>query len=229
MEKKSDYLLLIGISILILATPIIFTRPSFCDWFDLTKTGPIGDTIGGITAPIINILGACFVYFSFREQLKANKIQTDSLKIEVKRNEQERKYNSLMTDINNLRMDINDFRLLGKSDRTGANALFEFETNIQNYSEQMLSDSIKSVVFKNFYFLIASTDNLLKNIQKSDLTEYDKKDLSEKLLYLYTSKVGTHAQNIITIYNKKNVEHELLSMLVKAEKNLTEFIVMNHI
>jgi hypothetical protein len=134
-----------------------------------------------------------------------------------------------MTDINNLRMDINDFRLLGKSDRTGTNALFEFETNIQNYSEQMLSDSIKSAVFKNFYFLIATTDNLLKNIQKSDLTEYDKKDLSEKLLYLYTSKVGTHAQNIITIYNKKKVEHELISMLVKAEKNLTEFIVMNHI
>lgn len=37
-------------------------------------TGPIGDTLGGLTAPFIGLLSAILVYMSFQEQVKANRL-----------------------------------------------------------------------------------------------------------------------------------------------------------
>lgn len=47
--------------------------------FDWSKTGVIGDTFGGLTAPFVNLVGAILVYISFEAQRKANKIQQDDL------------------------------------------------------------------------------------------------------------------------------------------------------
>lgn len=58
--------------LLILTTfiaPIVLTQSSFIDF---TNTGQIGDTIGGLTAPFLNLLGAILIYSTFKEQIKAN-------------------------------------------------------------------------------------------------------------------------------------------------------------
>ncbi|WP_419212707.1 hypothetical protein ACNR9Q_00955 [Maribacter sp. X9] len=69
-NTKKQRLLLISVVLLILLTPIIFTQlPPI---FDFTETGNIGDTIGGITAPFINLLAAFLVYRSFTAQIAAN-------------------------------------------------------------------------------------------------------------------------------------------------------------
>lgn len=44
--------------------------------------GEIGDTIGGLTAPIIGLISALLVYVSFREQRIANEIQIKALEEE---------------------------------------------------------------------------------------------------------------------------------------------------
>ena len=49
--------------------PIVLTQNGFIDF---TKTGAIGDTIGGLTAPFLNLLGALLIYSTFKEQIKAN-------------------------------------------------------------------------------------------------------------------------------------------------------------
>lgn len=54
--------------------PYLFTRNSLL-WFSFEETGPIGDTIGGITAPFVNLLAAFLVYKSFHAQINANYIQ----------------------------------------------------------------------------------------------------------------------------------------------------------
>lgn len=43
-------------------------------------TDAIGDTIGGITAPFLNLAGAVLIYLSFSQQMEANKIQFNALK-----------------------------------------------------------------------------------------------------------------------------------------------------
>jgi hypothetical protein len=67
--------LLIGLILLGIVLPVYIYLISFMDWgFDLTDKGTIGDAIGGITAPIIGIIGAMLVYLSFRSQVRANQL-----------------------------------------------------------------------------------------------------------------------------------------------------------
>lgn len=67
-------LLIIGVACLIFGAPWLLTQPAFYARFNYESTGAIGDTIGGLTAPFINGLGAILVYIAFREQVKANKL-----------------------------------------------------------------------------------------------------------------------------------------------------------
>ena len=66
---KKPWFLLVVIT-LILLTPILFTQ--IYSGIEFGNPAEIGDTIGGITAPFINIGAAILVYLSFNEQIKAN-------------------------------------------------------------------------------------------------------------------------------------------------------------
>ena len=54
--------------------PFIFTRhyPFGWDWLDFSQTGDIGDTIGGITAPIVGLISILLLWWTLKEQLKFN-------------------------------------------------------------------------------------------------------------------------------------------------------------
>ncbi|WP_283687379.1 putative phage abortive infection protein [Dysgonomonas sp. Marseille-Q5470] len=75
MKKKVIFIgiiALVGIVVTLLA-PILFTRG--LTQYDFTETGEIGDTIGGITAPIIGILSVIFLIWTLWEQIDFNKKQ----------------------------------------------------------------------------------------------------------------------------------------------------------
>jgi hypothetical protein len=92
--------LLIGFSSILIA-PWLFTRTwGFIKFGQVT--GTIGDTIGGITAPITGLLGAFLVYKALKEQVVANKIITDQFK--------EQKTHQFLTDqVSFLRDDLDQF------------------------------------------------------------------------------------------------------------------------
>lgn len=62
--------------------PALLTRPNFCSWFDFSETGQIGDTIAGITAPIIGLISIYLLVRTLNEQLAFNKLQADLQKDE---------------------------------------------------------------------------------------------------------------------------------------------------
>lgn len=66
---------IISVLVLIIAVPYLFTQFSLGVSFE--KTGQIGDTIGGITAPFVNLLAAYLVYKSFSAQIQANANQRE--------------------------------------------------------------------------------------------------------------------------------------------------------
>ncbi|WP_313580484.1 hypothetical protein [Chishuiella sp.] len=70
--KIATWVLLFGGILLILA-PYFLSKESCFGTFN-ESTGVIGDTIGGITAPISNIIGAILVYLALKAQVKANEI-----------------------------------------------------------------------------------------------------------------------------------------------------------
>lgn len=102
--KKNEQILLIGLVVFVIfsfATPFLLTRNGLI-CLDFTKSGNIGDTIGGITAPFFSLLGSVLVYFSFRAQMQMNIIQMENLedqqrqikeqKARIKAQEEEKKY-----------------------------------------------------------------------------------------------------------------------------------------
>ncbi len=103
-EINYEIVILVGLALIIIA-PIVFTSAARLKIFNFTETGPIGDTIGGITAPFVGILGAVLVYISFREQQKANRIQWKALKKENKKNKKQSNfeflYNFFLNEIKN--------------------------------------------------------------------------------------------------------------------------------
>ncbi len=81
LDRKAILIGLMGLIILVIF-PILATKYS---WIDFSTSGQIGDTIGGLTAPIVGIFSALLIYFSFRAQIMANYIvqsQIDEQKLE---------------------------------------------------------------------------------------------------------------------------------------------------
>lgn len=69
--KRKWIILLVVYLVLIIFSPVLFSKISTWISFD-ASSGAIGDTIGGITAPFINLFAAFLVYLSFNAQIKAN-------------------------------------------------------------------------------------------------------------------------------------------------------------
>lgn len=72
-------LILLSIVCLLFAgfAPMVFTLAS--SGIDFTKTGQIGDTIGGLMGPFIAIAGVLMTFVAFLIQVRANEIQKEQL------------------------------------------------------------------------------------------------------------------------------------------------------
>lgn len=91
MEKKETYsvypskklaiLLFIATIIILFLTIWLFTRNSVIAGFDLSNKGAIGDAINGITGPIIALISAALLFYSFQAQLEANRRQLEANKM----------------------------------------------------------------------------------------------------------------------------------------------------
>lgn len=81
-HDRSDVIQLAMLLLLvIIVAPVLFTLPFFDAYrSESGGTAEIGDTIGGLTSPFINGIGAILVYLAFKEQVKAT-IQTRNLEI----------------------------------------------------------------------------------------------------------------------------------------------------
>jgi len=104
--KRLDYIA-IGIGVVglifLFAFPIVATQKHF--GYDFTNTGQIGDTVGGLTAPIIGFFSTLLIYFSFRAQIKANYIVQSQIDDQKKEDE----LKSLMEIYKEIKESLQDF------------------------------------------------------------------------------------------------------------------------
>ena len=59
-----------------LVLPVLFTRSGL----SFSETGDIGDTIGGITAPISSLVGSILVFLALKGQILANKFTQEQIR-----------------------------------------------------------------------------------------------------------------------------------------------------
>lgn len=75
---RAKWLLFVG-GLVILITPFVLTGHYFYERFNFSETGQIGDTIGGITAPFMNLIGAFLIFYALKAQVKANELIQDQI------------------------------------------------------------------------------------------------------------------------------------------------------
>lgn len=75
---------------------VIFTSPTLLNRFNLTETGNIGSTIGGITAPLLGIITTILLYITLNKQIDSitdQRIKNESDMIFLLLNQLDNEYN----------------------------------------------------------------------------------------------------------------------------------------
>lgn len=238
--KQSKILFLIGI-LFVIIIPIILTQFSFL--FDFTNTGQIGDTIGGITSPITNLIGAILVYYAFLVQLDANKlifqqIQEEKSEQKITKNREyifeifkflkEEFYS--FTIIRDKRIGSGDQKRYVLVEYKGAEAMEKmFQQLMNNHDEDdWHRDNIKLLEFLN---IISLFKNFLTKLVEVDIPTIDKKFFLENVEYIYSSKMKVSIEKMIEPCSKCGEFHggnpdkiieintEIYNLIEKIRKN----------
>ena len=161
----------------IFLAPYIFTRETFL-WFDFEKTGQIGDTIGGITAPVINLFAALLIYIAFKEQVRANEIQISALKEEKTSRINDIRYETIISELN---WCANEYDKISYKEVVGVKAI---DMIIRDRYSERITDSEILLMYQNIFGLKNYLNKLTTMIESIHSDEY-KAILSNKLLLVY--------------------------------------------
>ncbi len=142
-------LLLLAISLPV----IVIVAAISTDHIGLNNTGQLGDTLGGLAGPFVNLIAALLVYLSFLQQKKANTIQINALQDEKKLRESENierdkqiNFNLVNTELNRLSDYFNNYHLsFGSTNQDnigltkGAGTLYRY---LQNHEINRATDTL---------------------------------------------------------------------------------------
>lgn len=228
--KLGATLLWIGIP-LCLITPLIFTLPS--GFVDFSTTGSIGDTIGGITAPFINILGAILIFLALKAQIQANLIiqnqidrQDDEKRLENESKQLNQYYSNLKSSIDGFKYSTIDPWEIGNSEKPileGSEAIYKmFSDYICDYHGDE-SDLASNPKITELISMLEICEKLLNRISNSEIV--DKETLwtltSHQFLYRIFPRLCEDFPDRIESYRCESCEMdhgfpERISYLIKS-------------
>jgi hypothetical protein len=193
LVRHASLAFLIG-TILILVGPFLLTRN--LNLVDFSTSGQIGDTIGGITSPIVSLLGSLLVFFALKAQVDANSLIQSQ--IESQRNDELKKKNIqyFLDQFKIIREDINEFSFFNSEPgkhvfKKGSDAinslLFAARGLRLNTHDKIFQSSPKLFELK---MLLESIDSLLAQLQNSDLDPIDKSFYKSLIAYQYRSNIN---------------------------------------
>ncbi|KAA5539042.1 hypothetical protein [Adhaeribacter rhizoryzae] len=198
--KWATIIFLIGI-VLVSIAPLLFTRQYYWEGFDFRETGPIGDTIGGITAPFVNLIGAILVYFALHAQVKANRLVQEQIDNQKEEEVIRRKLQYAGEKFNLVRNDVNEFTYhFRKTITKGAQSSTERVTYTGVSAIRVLLDQLKDYKnhediyseappLKELYNLLSIIDALIDNINQENFLQHDKDFYKSLIFYLFNSKI----------------------------------------
>lgn len=178
MSKNLKVILIVSV-ILIIVSPFVLTRESLSNCFSFVETGQIGDTIGGITAPVIGIVSIYLLARTLNEQLKFNFEQSVLMRRDQFKTtffqllEEQREIQRSLTT-NYIGVSINNPSKLQKAELVGRNFF-----KMSKYVLRKLFESMESTQY---------------------YSSYDKEEIEDWMYYL-------DGESEIYFIDGKNIEH----------------------
>lgn len=222
LSKKAGCLFFIAF-IITLTAPYFITQYSVWPYLDFSNTGSIGDTIGGITAPIINLFAAFLVYLAFREQVKANEIQVTSLNNEKKQRRTESSFNVALAELNWCSKEYDEIEYDGIF---GAKAIDELIRNKGKLSNPTWNIEI-ILMYQKVLGLRNYLDKIVTLTKNLDSKEY-KAILSNKILLIHRMKSRRYRSKVLD-YSKEFTEaigtsHEEITEMLTLDKTVSDWL-----
>lgn len=103
--------------VLVLVLPFALTRTTLTG-VSFDGTGQIGDTIGGLTAPVIGLVSAVLLYLALSAQVEANRLVKDQFEEQRRQSRHERLRGYLLQQAQLVRDEIDRFTLTSQTTRT---------------------------------------------------------------------------------------------------------------
>ena len=128
--KDPVVILKIGL-ILVLVLPWLLTHSSFLTSLNFSETGQVGDTIGGITAPFLSLIGSYLVYLALKAQINANVLLQKQIDSEREENQISKLYSYLNESISSFcfksfpKEKLGNIEDLNTIEKRGGEALYE--------------------------------------------------------------------------------------------------------
>lgn len=220
--SKREIRILIGVGVILIFLPIIFTQN--LGLISFQDTGEIGDTIGGITAPFIGFFGAVLLYLTLRAQIKANKQTKKQFKKQAKKESLERLTGTYEDRIQTLALEIKSFQFSVDINENKSNLQPEFQTfsgsqaiyqllkrKSKIYTPQWKSAYILEPKFEELRQLLLLFLEVTESLKKQDFTKNQNENdrlksyFESKLKYYFISKLKG---NIIPLKEFKAPDQE---------------------
>ncbi|TJY37929.1 hypothetical protein [Pontimicrobium aquaticum] len=213
LNKKTSILLLIGIILMLITSVYMFTRPAIWNGFDFTQTGQIGDTIGGITAPIINLLGAILVYLSFQAQIKANRIQFELLNQDIINQGLSSNFKVALELFKELKLDLLN---LNFGHAKGQGALNAYANAIKdNWSKTQIVHHINEPIYQNWKFIMAEYDLLITHLSSDNFIQEEKEKILILVKNYYSTQLDYGTNRITKALIKHGIENDIVAIFIK--------------
>lgn len=204
MNLKTIIWIVITFLAVIIFIPKIMTSPAPCDWMQIETTDrPLGDTIGGLTAPFLSALGSVLLFITIWVQIATNKKQDKAQRLS-------RTYEGFIHEFDLIHHDISNFTFYEEGQVSqGVRAIQLFVLDFNTKTEpQQVTDYFYNTQFGELLFLLTSTINLTNSIATSKLKEQDKINLFNKTKVLYEGKIKGCFDTIAGYINDRNITHE---------------------
>ena len=174
----------------VLFGPMLFTRPYLggLHWLDFSQTGDIGDTIGGITAPIVGLVSILLLWWTLKEQAAFNTKQ-ESINAEQEKYNDANKVLSLESHIfhmdENLRFGVTD-----NSKTILCNGISDlkrlYDGTIENAG--IATNELEKTVDR-VHIIAAAISSLISILDKSKL-EIEEKSAAYGMAEMYLSSIS---------------------------------------
>lgn len=225
LYKKPHLLLIFGI-LLTIISPWLLTQTFNLNNFSLDESSNIGSTIGGITAPIVSILGSILLYFAFIAQKDANEIQIS--------NSEQQIILSLLIELNTkcenyeyIHFEGNEkmiFKGLSGFNFAFRHLLFRDIKEYFNKDKKTNESEVLTVVnFANYFNIISDASLILSSIKNLKSKKNQIETLDKKLFYTYSIFLKKSLKRLIENYENCGEKDYYLEELKCIKTSFEEY------
>ena len=181
IEMKKIFLktIILTLSLIVISLLLVYilTLPAIWNVFDLTNTSSIGETVGGITSPLLGIISVIFLYLTLNKQIDSNedqKLKNDCDIIFMLFNQLDNEYNQIYQY--SIKGEIRTRKNGHEALTDYCNSVFKYHSGNKKWSTYYMSHSIILVIrsmklIKN-RINYSSINNEMKDVFLNKLNTY---------------------------------------------------------